>query len=137
MELVSLMQKTVYEYAGTIRRVIDGDTVEVAISLGFFTYRVENVRLFGINAPEIHSADEIERGWAAKSRDALAAILPVGANVVLRTHKDKEKYGRFLAEIFTADNRNVSAAMLATGLAVAYNGAAKRPFKEAFAHLLK
>ena len=122
---------------GQVRRVIDGDTAEIAIDLGFFIFRVESVRLNGIDAPEIHSSDQVERGFADKARTALAALLPVGATILLRTIKDKEKYGRYLADIVTADNRNVSAALLATGLAIAYDGGAKKPFAVAFAHLLK
>lgn len=129
--------KPAYEYAGTIRRVIDGDTVQVSIDCGFSISFTDNVRLFGIDAPEIHSADQTERWWAEKSQEMLTVLLPPNMPVLLRTHKDKEKYGRFLAEIITADNRNASTAMLATGLAVAYNGSAKKPFREAFAHLLQ
>jgi len=50
-----------FEYKIEILRVIDGDTVEARVDLGFHTFVVEKMRLWGINTPELHSRDEQER----------------------------------------------------------------------------
>jgi endonuclease YncB( thermonuclease family) len=85
----------------------------------------------------LRSADDVEREWAGKACQRLKQLLPAGDMVNLKTHQDKEKYGRYLAEIVTDKGVNASEAMLASGLVVRYTGGARPPFAVAFAHLLK
>lgn len=104
-----------YEYKATILKVIDGDTVDVAIDLGLRIFTQQRIRLYGINAPEMRTPE----GPAAKKR--LAELLPIGAEVVLRTRKDKlEKYGRYLGIFIDADGHEVNQRMVQEGLASPY-----------------
>jgi len=81
-----------YTYRATLLRVIDGDTCELDIDLGIFTHRHERVRIAHIDTPE-----RGQLGWS-EARDYLALLLSQGS-LLVRTVKDREKYGRFLAEI--------------------------------------
>ena len=116
------MTKEDYIRNATAIRVIDGDTIEVLIDLGFDVSRREIVRVYGINSPESNSRDEAEKklGQAAKLQ-AMALIRP-GDSLVLKTHKDREKYGRYLAEIVLADGRNFGQTMITLGHAAEYFG---------------
>lgn len=87
-----------YEYRATVLKVIDGDTVDVAVDLGFHARLDMRLRLAGIDAPELHAADSAP-GKAA--RDALVGVLPPATLVLIRTEKDRtEKFGRYLALVY-------------------------------------
>jgi micrococcal nuclease len=92
------MKHTLYHYKAIVTAVYDGDTITVDIDLGLKTWiRGEKLRLIRINAPEIRGA---ERPIGLLSRDFLRTII-LNKEVVLETIKDrKEKYGRYLAEIW-------------------------------------
>jgi micrococcal nuclease len=83
-----------YEYSCSIIKVVDGDTVDAQVDLGFDISIKLRFRLAWINAPEMNT----EEGKAAKLR--LMELLPVATICNVRTLKDKrEKYGRYLADI--------------------------------------
>lgn len=105
-----------YEYAARVIRVVDADTVWLAVDLGFDTHSNFSIRLFGINAPEV-STDE---GKAA--RDHVSRLLPPGAVVVLKTIKDKkEKYGRYLGIIYhDGPELSLNDHLVAEGMALPY-----------------
>lgn len=86
-----------YEYRAKIIEVYDGDTVTSVTDCGFDIHFTMQLRLFGINTPEVRG-DQKEAG--TKSRDALRKLI-LGKDVKIKTYKDKkEKYGRYLADIF-------------------------------------
>ena len=89
---------SLYYYQAKVKEVYDGDTITVDIDLGMHLWLYgEKIRLIRINAPEVRG-DSRERGLA--SRDYLRSLLD-GKDIVLETYKDdREKYGRFLAEIW-------------------------------------
>lgn len=102
-----------YLYKATILRVVDGDTVDALVDLGFHITIEMKLRLYGINAPEMKT----EAGHPA--RDYLKSLLD-GKIITLKTIKDKrEKYGRYLA-ILIADNAIVNDMMVNAGHAVPY-----------------
>src|SRR5690349_19100312 len=111
-----------YEYNAVIRSVYDGDTCRADVDCGFGIWTAnQSLRLLGIDAPELGT----DQGKAA--RDHLRQMLPVGANVVIRTVKDEtEKYGRLLANITATgvdgDSYNVNQRMISDGMAVPYFG---------------
>ena len=108
-----------YEYEATVRRWVDGDTVDVDIDLGFgLIYSNQRIRLYGIDAPEQRTRDlvEKERGLAATAYVNEQA--PVGSKVVIKTYKD-DKYGRILGEIFVGDT-NLNTLLTVEGYAVRY-----------------
>ena len=92
-------QNHLYNYKATVVKVVDGDTVKLDIDLGCgVTLSKENVRLFGINAPETRG-DERPEGLAAKKY--LMSLLSPGDEILIRTYKDKKgKYGRYLAFLY-------------------------------------
>lgn len=111
-----------YEYAATVQRVVDGDTVDLMVDLGFDTHRFDRFRLYGINAAE-HGTPS---GNAATAY--LKGILTAGLTVTATTHKDKfDKYGRMLAVLTTADGKSVNDEMVASGHAAPYFGVGPRP----------
>lgn len=96
-------------------KVIDGDTVDIAIDLGLKMFHQTRIRLYGINAPEIGTLE----GQASRAR--LSELMPVGGEFTLRTIKDrKEKYGRYLGVFIDDDGHEVNQRMIAEGHAVAY-----------------
>ena len=100
-------------------RVLDGDTVEILIDLGFNITIKQIVRIKGINSPEIHTKDKAEKikGQASK---AYAEQWFAQKELTIRTFKD-EKYGRMLGEFFCGEE-NFSESAVAEGHAVVYDG---------------
>lgn len=89
-----------YEYTGIVTNVVDGDTLDLKLNLGFnITYKVR-VRLKGIDTPEIfRPKTPMEKEQGKKARDFVIDRL-LGKEVTLITFKDKTgKYGRYLADI--------------------------------------
>lgn len=108
-----------YTYSATIERWVDGDTVWVNVDLGFRMSARMDIRLYGVDTPE--------KGKAGY-HDAIAFVnrcAPVGSYVNLRTYKNPDKYGRWLAELITPDSRTVNDGLVEAGLAVAYFGGPK------------
>lgn len=95
------LAEMLYYYQAVVRGVYDGDTITVDIDLGMHNWvHGEKVRLLRINAQELKGATH-EAGAAA--RDYLRSLVE-GKQIVLETYKDdKEKYGRYLAEVWVAD----------------------------------
>ena len=114
-----------YEYSCEIDRVVDGDTVDVIIDLGFKIFHKARVRMYGIDTPESRTRDldEIARGILSKSflQDALVQ----SNKVIIKTQKDaKGKFGRVLGELYVNDI-NIIQLMVDKYLAVAYTGQSK------------
>lgn len=96
-----------YWYRARLVRVVDGDTVDLDVDLGFLTRRTMRFRLLGIDAPEIRG-EQRPRGLRARTRlielIRELSISPNGAEVLVRSHSDRTgKFGRWLAELFGAD----------------------------------
>ena len=89
-----------YEYKAIVDRVVDGDTIDCTIDLGFHTFRKIRVRMEGINTPESRTRDleEKERGLAAKAR--LQEIIEYNKNHCILKVSGLGKYGRALATVF-------------------------------------
>lgn len=110
-----------FEYTATVIQVIDGDTLDVSVDLGFDIQHTLRVRLYGINTPETRTRNKEEkaRGLAAKER--LKELL-LGKTVLLKTKKDDtEKFGRYLAEVFVGE-LSVNKTLVAEGHAQEYFG---------------
>ena len=90
-----------YEYRAKIRRVVDGDTVDVDIDLGFGVWlKKQRVRLYGIDTPESRTRDLDEKKFGLMAKAYLIDQLKDGA--ILKTRLDgKGKYGRILGEFIT------------------------------------
>lgn len=106
-----------YRYRAIIKKVVDGDTLEVDIDLGFNITKIgEMIRLYGINTEESRGKAKTDKGLLAKSR--VQALLSTGQEIQLNTIKDKqEKYGRFLAIVYLPDGRELNQLLLEEKLA--------------------
>jgi micrococcal nuclease len=107
-----------WHYKGRVMKVVDGDTIEVAIELGFDLVFTTRVRVAGVNTPEIHSKDLAEKVKAEEARLTVVHWVAAHPEVYLRTIKTKEKYGRYLAEVFSPDGESLGQMLLDKGLAV-------------------
>lgn len=124
-----------YEYRVEIVKVIDGDTVDVNIDLGFGVWmKNERVRLYGIDTPESRTRDKVEKIYGNIAKQYLKDSLKKGTPA-LRTHKDKSgKYGRILGEMLYINEEgemiNINQDMIEKHLAVEYHGQSKDDIEE-------
>jgi micrococcal nuclease len=108
-----------YEYEATVRRWVDGDTVDVDIDLGFgLIYSNQRIRLFGIDAFESRTRDLEEKKKGLAATEFVNEIAPVGTKIKLKTYKEG-KYGRILGEIYL-DGTNLNSLLTEKGHAVRY-----------------
>ena len=116
------LSREMYKYQATIKRWVDGDTVDVDIDLGFgLVYSNQRLRLYGIDAWESRTRDldEKKKGLAAKS--FVNEMAPVGTQVTIITYKEG-KYGRILAEVFLDEDTNLNKLLTEKGHAERYEG---------------
>jgi len=94
-----------YEYKAVIVRVVDGDTVDVDIDLGFdVCLKKQRIRLYGVDTPESRTRDLEEKMYGNAAKKFVQSFLPIGTNQVLRTKlDDRGKFGRILGEFITFD----------------------------------
>lgn len=109
-----------YEYKCKVLNVVDGDTVDCEIDLGFFIKKTERIRLRGIDTPELNSKDPVERGSAGMAKSRVQELAP--HVTLIKTHLDKsDKYGRLLGILFIEDDPvSVNDKLVTEGLAVPY-----------------
>lgn len=124
-----------YEYRCNVVKVVDGDTVDVDIDLGFGVWlKDERVRMMGIDTPESRTSDKVEKLFGLAAKEKLKSIL--GENPVLKTQVNKDgedmkgKFGRILGDfdVYDADKdawRPATDVLIETGNAVAYFGGSK------------
>jgi len=105
-----------YEYLAKVEQVIDGDTVELTVDMGFRLYHRVRARLHGINAPELHKRAQIEKGRLSKQ--ALHDKV-VGREVIVRTRK-ADDFGRWLVIIYVDGTmtKTVNERMIDNGYAI-------------------
>ena len=116
-----------YEYKCKILRVVDGDTVDVDIDLGFGVWmHKERVRINGIDTPESRTRDKEEKVRGLLAKKYLSESLKKGKKLVLKTYKDYEtgKFGRILGDVWI-DGKSINAQMIKDFMAVPYNGQSK------------
>ena len=119
-----------YEYRVKIVKVIDGDTVDVDIDLGFgIILSDERVRIMGIDTPESRTRDKVEKKFGLASKARLKSLL--GKTGILKTQINKNgedmkgKFGRILGDFVAEDGRMVTDILVEEGHAVAYFGGSK------------
>ena len=118
-----------YEYKCEVKRIVDGDTVDVVIDLGFSIHFSTRVRLYGIDTPESRTRNKDEKVRGLLSKDYLKEWLDQGG-VVIRTYRDKRgKFGRVLGEMVVG-GRNINLLMVDENLAVKYEGQSKDDIKK-------
>lgn len=120
-----------YEYRARVIKVVDGDTVDVDIDLGFGIWlKDERVRMMGIDTPESRTKDKVEKVFGLLSKTRLKELL--GKDVILKTQVNKNgedmkgKFGRILGDFVTKNGSMATDIMVAEGHAVAYFGGSKQ-----------
>ena len=116
-----------WTYRAKVIRVIDGDTVDVDIDLGFGIWQKnERVRIMGIDTPESRTRDKEEKVRGLLAKKYLSESLKKGKKLVLKTYKDYEtgKFGRILGDVWI-DGKSINAQMIKDFMAVPYNGQSK------------
>lgn len=121
-----------YQYKVTVTRVVDGDTVDVDIDLGFsVVLKKQRVRLYEIDTPESRTRDKEEKKFGLASKEYLKNTLLAAKNIYLISY-DKGKFGRILGELFIDDNdKSVNMQMVDNHHAVKYYGQNKDNVKQA------
>ena len=124
-----------YEYKCNVVKVVDGDTVDVDIDLGFGVWlKDERVRMMGIDTPESRTSDKVEKLFGLAAKQKLKSLL--GKSPVLKTQVNKDgedmkgKFGRILGDfdVYDAEKdawRPATDVLIETGNAVAYFGGSK------------
>ena len=119
-------ENKLYHYSAEVTRVVDGDTVDAFVDLGFDMHSKQRVRLFGINTPECRTRDKEEkkRGLAAKAR--LKEMLSEEKNkCVIKTRLDKKgKFGRVLGVLYVND-KDLNNQLVKEGHAKKYYGGSR------------
>ena len=118
------------EYDVTVIKVVDGDTVDVDIDLGFgICLKDERVRIMGIDTPESRTSDAVEKLFGTAAKNRLYSLLEKDAKLITTEDKNGEdmkgKFGRILGDFRAADGRLVTEIMIAEGHAVPYFGGSK------------
>ena len=121
-----------YEYKALINRVVDGDTVDVDIDLGFGVWlHDERVRIMGIDTPESRTRDLVEKAFGLASKARLKELIPEGSIQTLKTKVDKDgedakgKFGRILGDFLSEGGRRITEILIEEGHAVDYYGGSK------------
>ena len=121
-----------YEYKCKVTRVVDGDTVDIDIDLGFGVWlHKERVRIYGIDTPESRTRDKVEKRFGLLAKEFVKQFVK-GSSVILRTQKydAKGKFGRILGDIIV-DDKSLSETMIQEHHAVAYHGQSKEDIQKA------
>lgn len=109
-----------YQYRATVTDVHDGDTYTLDLDLGFDVHLLgQKLRLAHVNAPELATPE------GKTARDWVLSTMPIGTRVTVDTVKaegEREKFGRWLAQVTLPDGSDLGAALIAAGQAVPYEG---------------
>ena len=111
--------KKQYFYEAKVINVVDGDTIDCKVDLGFYTYVEMRFRLNGVDTAELHSKDETKRALAKQAKEFVTNTI-LNKDVLLQTFK-QDKYGRFLCEVFI-DDSSVNRRLIEMGLGESYEG---------------
>ena len=124
-----------YEYRCTVVKIIDGDTVDVDIDLGFGVWmKKQRIRMYGIDTPESRTRDLEEKKYGLAAKKFLTGMLDDEAGITLKTHKDAEgKFGRILGELWRNTDyadQSINEHMVEQNHAVEYFGQSKEDIEK-------
>jgi micrococcal nuclease len=117
-----------YEYKVKITRVVDGDTVDAEVDLGFDTFIKDRIRLMGLDTPESRTRNKKEKALGLAAKAYLKELLKENkGNIILRTSKEgKGKFGRILGTLLIYDGMtSVNQMLIDEGHARDYFGGSK------------
>ena len=114
-----------YEYVvKEIVKIVDGDTVDIVLDLGFDVYRKERVRINRVDTPESNSKDVTEKKLAIEAKNYVSIWMINQKKIRIKTLKD-DKYGRLLGEFYGDGDVCLSDLLIDGGYAWAYDGGTK------------
>jgi micrococcal nuclease len=115
-----------YQYKCKINKVLDGDTVDIDLDLGFNIVLVnQRVRMAGVDTPESRTSNKEEKPRGLLSKKKLAEKLPVGSWQIIETQKsdnNDDKFGRILGVFILEDGTKVNDWLIQNNYAVPYKG---------------
>lgn len=118
-----------YEYrVKKVLKIVDGDTIDVDLDLGFDISFTQRVRLAGIDTPESRTTDKYEKALGLEVKDKLKHAIEAAKTVIIKTEKpdSTEKYGRILGWIFLDENPiSINQTLIDEGFAWSYMGETK------------
>jgi micrococcal nuclease len=118
-----------YEYrVKKVLKIVDGDTIDVDIDLGFDISFTSRVRLAGIDTPESRTTDKMEKALGLEVKKKLGELIASAQTIVIKTEKpdSSEKYGRILGWLFLdGAEKSINEALIAGGYAWGYMGDTK------------
>ena len=118
-----------YQYRAIVLKVIDGDTVDVDLDLGFDVWlKKQRIRLYGLDTPESRTRDLEEKKFGLLAKNFVLEYCPIGGEIIVQTHKDdaRGKFGRILGELIVNNGElNLNELMIYKNLAVRYHGQSK------------
>jgi micrococcal nuclease len=123
-------------YVKKVTKIVDGDTIDVDIDLGFDISFSSRVRLAGIDTPESRTADKMEKALGIEAKEYLKKSIDAAKTVVIKTEKmdSSEKYGRILGWVFLDGSEiSINQKMIDDGHAWGYMGETKVKDFEALA----
>jgi micrococcal nuclease len=115
-------------YVKKVSKIVDGDTIDVDIDLGFDISFSSRVRLAGIDTPESRTSDKLEKSLGLESKAYLKSAIEAAKTVVIKTEKmdSSEKYGRILGWVFLdGSDMSINQKMIDDGYAWGYMGETK------------
>lgn len=115
---MNIKENNLHHYKAIVKRIVDGDTAELAIDLGFTITWTSTCRFYGINAPELSSDDVNVKHKAEQSKQYLIDNLSIGCEVIVISRK-LDKYGRPVVDVYLGD-RHINQEILDKGLAIKY-----------------
>ena len=123
-----------FEYNCKVVKIIDGDTIDVDIDLGFGIWmKSQRIRMYGIDTPESRTRDLEEKKYGLNAKAFLTEMLD-DSQLILKTHKDERgKFGRILGEVWRTTNyadKSINDYMVEKHHAVAYFGQSKEEITE-------
>ena len=123
-------------YVKKVNKIVDGDTIDVDIDLGFDISFSSRVRLAGIDTPESKTSDKMEKALGLESKAYLKHAIDSAKSVIIKTEKldSSEKYGRILGWVFLdGSDKSINQEMIDEGYAWGYLGDTKVKDFEALA----
>tara|TARA_B100000900_G_scaffold403298_1_gene410213 strand:+ start:22 stop:462 length:441 start_codon:yes stop_codon:yes gene_type:complete len=115
-----------------VTKIVDGDTIDVTLDMGFDILYQQRVRLFGIDTPESRTRDKVEKQYGLLSKYFLQKCIKEGKKITIKTYKGDEtgKFGRILGDVWI-DGKSINQIMCDRGYAVPYYGQNKELVEEA------
>jgi micrococcal nuclease len=113
----------------SVHKVVDGDTIDADIDLGFDISLTKRIRLAGIDTPESRTRDQEEKKLGLEAKEWLKSHLKDAENIIIRTEKpdSTEKYGRIIGYLYVnGEETSLNSQMITEGYAWEYDGGTKQ-----------